>query len=160
MCQLASSDVSLPFVSTIGFDADRIHAAAIYCSDGRFGEAFDDFIYRGLKLPKYDRVALPGGPATLAGYAQARVAEQGVLDELKFLVDAHKLERVVLIQHGGCAFYGNRLGVRIESAEQLQRADLVRAAYTIRHAIGTVGIDGYFARPDPGGITFDRVELT
>ena len=147
------------FTSSVGFDQKRIHAAAIYCSDGRFGEAFDDFLTRGLSLPKYDRVALPGGPAALAGYSQARLAEEGVVDELKFLVDAHELDRVILIQHGGCAFYKGRLGVREQSLEQLQKADLARAAYTVRHAIGVTAIEGYFARPDPKGIQFEKIEL-
>ena len=147
------------FTSSVGFDQKRIHAAAIYCSDGRFGEAFDEFLMKGLGLPKVDRVALPGGPAALAGYSQARLAESGVVDEVKFLVEAHELDRVILIQHGGCAFYKARLEVRDESLEQLQKADLARAAYTVRHAINVTNIEGYFARPDPDGIMFEKVEL-
>ena len=34
-----------------------------YCSDGRWGEAFDEFCHAGLGLPRYDRFAVPGGPA-------------------------------------------------------------------------------------------------
>ena len=150
----------LAFTSSVGFDQKRIHAAAIYCSDGRFGEAFDEFLMKGLGLPKVDRVALPGGPAALAGYSQARLAESGVIDELKFLVEAHELDRVILIQHGGCAFYKGRLNVREESLEQLQKADLARAAYAVRHAIDVSNIEGYFARPDPEGIQFEKIELT
>ena len=29
--------------SSFPFDENRIGAAAVYCSDGRFGEQFDDF---------------------------------------------------------------------------------------------------------------------
>jgi hypothetical protein len=35
--------------------------------------------------------------------------EQGVVDELHFLVEAHELRRVVLIAHQSCAFYAARL---------------------------------------------------
>ena len=37
-------------------------AAAVYCSDGRFGEHVDDFLHNALKLPRYDRLAVPGVP--------------------------------------------------------------------------------------------------
>ena len=36
-------------------------AAAVYCSDGRYGEHMDDFLHNCLGLPRYDRVAIPGG---------------------------------------------------------------------------------------------------
>lgn len=147
------------YVSTVPYTSARIHAAAIYCSDGRVGEHFDDFVQNGLGLPRYDRIALPGGPACLAGYPQARLEEEGVIDELRFLVEAHKLSRIVLIQHQGCAFYSARLTVREQSAEQLQKADLTRAAYVVRHATALERIDGYFARTTPEGVVFEKIEL-
>ena len=97
------------YESRLPYDSARIRAAAIYCSDGRIGEHFDDFLQNGLDLPRYDRLCLPGGAACLAGHPQAHLEEQGVLDELKFLVEVHKLRRVVLIAHQGCAFYAARL---------------------------------------------------
>src|SRR5207244_457736 len=45
----------------------RIGAMALYCSDGRWGEAFDEFCHRHLQIPRYDRLAVPGGPAWIAG---------------------------------------------------------------------------------------------
>ena len=45
------------------FDENRIRAAALYCSDGRFGEQIDDFLHNGLKLPRCDRLVVPGGAA-------------------------------------------------------------------------------------------------
>src|SRR6187549_2595856 len=101
----------MTYTSPLRYDSSRIHAAAMYCSDGRIGEHFDDFLQNGLNLPRYDRVALPGGPACLAGHPQAHLEEQGVVDELQFLVEEHKLRRIVLIAHDGCAFYGGRLGL-------------------------------------------------
>lgn len=148
------------YISRLPYSPDRIHAAAIYCSDGRVGEHFDDFVQSGLKLPRYDRVALPGGPACLAGYAQARLEEEGVIDELNFLVEAHGLERIVLIQHEACAFYTGRLKVRAQSIEQLQKADLVRAAYAIRQWTRLKEIEGYYLRLKPEGVAFEQVELT
>ncbi len=152
--------MSMPsFRSLHRYDPERMHVAAVYCSDGRVGEHFDDFLQNGLGLPRYDRVALPGGPASLAGYAEARVAQEGAVDELRFLIEAHGLTRVVLIQHDGCAFYKARLKVVERQIEHLQRADLVRAAYFIRHATGLERIDGYFARRADDAGVFERVEL-
>jgi len=147
------------YESKLPYHTKRMHAAAIYCSDGRVCEQYDDFLQNGLKLPRYDRVALPGGPACLAGYSQARLEEAGVIDELKFLVDAHGLKRVVLIQHEDCAFYSARLEVPRDSLEQLQKSDLVRATYAIRHAMNMETVDGYFARRTDTGVLFEPVEI-
>ena len=152
-------DSQIPYTSRLPYVADRIHAAALYCSDGRIGEHFDDFVHNGLQLPRYDRVALPGGPACLAGYAEARLEEAGVLDEIKFLIEAHGLTRVVLIQHENCAFYTSRLQVRPQSIEQLQKADLCRAAYSLRHWTQIENIEGYYLRRTTDGVVFETVEL-
>src|SRR3954462_14452622 len=94
------------YESKTPYDTQRIHAAALYCSDGRVGDHCDDFLQNGLKLPRYDRLSLPGGPACVAGHPEAHLEEKGVVDELHFLVEVHQLKRVVLIAHQGCAFYG------------------------------------------------------
>lgn len=147
------------FRSLLRYDPQRMHVAAVYCSDGRVGEHFDDFLQNGLRLPRYDRVALPGGPACLAGYDEAKVEQVGIVDELKFLVEAHGLTRVVLIQHEACAFYTARLKVSERQLEHLQRADLVRAAYFIRHVIALDRIDAYFARRADEAIVFEPVAI-
>jgi hypothetical protein len=149
----------MSYRSPVPYEAARIRAAAVYCSDGRVGEHFDDFLQNGLKLPRYDRVALPGGPGCLAGHTEARLEEEGVIDELKFLVDAHGLTRVVLIQHEACAFYAHRLKVDAERMATLQRADLVRAAFQIRRVSSEVEIQAYFARKVAGGIEFEGVGI-
>src|SRR5690606_12818175 len=114
------------YESRVPYIPQRIHAAAVYCSDGRVGEQFDDFLTNGLHLPRYDRVALPGGAACLAGHTEAHLEEQGVVDELQFLVEAHGLDRVVLIAHAGCAFYSSRLHLPGTYLEAQQRIDLVK----------------------------------
>lgn len=147
------------YQSKLPYHTKRMHAAAVYCSDGRVTEQYDDFLQNGLSLPRYDRVALPGGPASLAGYSQARIQEAGVLDELKFLVEAHGLQRIILIQHEDCAFYKVRLETPDQSLEQLQKADLIRAAYMIRHTVDVENIEGYFAKRTTDGVTFENVPI-
>jgi hypothetical protein len=151
--------MSESFHSRINYDPHRMHVAAIYCSDGRVGEHFDDFLQNGLGLPRYDRIALPGGPASLAGYAEAKLAQEGLVDELRFLIEAHELTRVVLIQHHACAFYQARLRVSDQQIEHLQRADLVRAAYFIRHVTKLQRVDAFFARPHEKFIAFEPVAI-
>lgn len=150
---------STPYESRVPYERARIHAGAIYCSDGRIGEHFDDFLQNGLALPRYDRVALPGGPACLAGHAQAHVEQQGVVDELKFLVEVHGLKRLVLIAHEGCAFYSSRLELSDRRLELVQRADLVRAAAFLHRVTSIDRIDAYFARLADGRVRFEPVEV-
>ncbi len=149
----------MSYVSTVKYVPERIHAAAIYCSDGRVGDQFDDFLHNGLSLPRYDRVALPGGPACLAGHTEAYVQEKGVVDELKFLVDAHELERVVLIQHQGCAFYAQRLGLPEPFLADQQRIDLLKAARFVREVTGLSNVEAYFAGIDENSIAFEQLGL-
>ncbi len=147
------------YESRLPYDATRIHAAAIYCSDGRLGAHFDDFLQQGLSLPRYDRVTLPGGPACIAGHPQAHLEEQGVVDELQFLVQVHGLKRVVLIAHQGCAFYASRLELKEPRLELVQKADLVRAAALVHRVTGLGAIEAYFARLASGRVLFERVEV-
>lgn len=148
-----------PYESRVPYDSQRIHAAAIYCSDGRVGEHFDDFLQNGLSLPRYDRIALPGGAACLAGHPQAHLEEQGVVDELQFLVKVHAIKRVVLIAHARCAFYTERLELADPRLELVQRADLVRAAAFVHRVTGVQNIEGYFARLVDGRVMFEGVQV-
>ena len=147
------------YQSPIQYESARIHAAAVYCSDGRVGEHFDDFLQNGLNLPRYDRVAIPGGPACLAGHTEANLEEQGVVDELKFLVDVHKLKRIVLIQHQGCAFYSGRLSLPAPLLESQQKIDLVKAAIFIQKITGLSRIESYYLRRDDKRVSFEKVKI-
>ena len=85
------------YESSVRFDANRIRAAAVYCSDGRFGEQFDDLLRNALQLPRYDRLAVPGGAACLASHFATYREEEGVFEQLRFLVNVHGLECVVAV---------------------------------------------------------------
>jgi hypothetical protein len=147
------------FDSKTPYEPQRIHAAAIYCSDGRLGEHFDDFLQNGLKLPRYDRLALPGGPATLAEHPETKLAHDAVADELHFLIEVHGLDRIVLIQHQNCAFYTGRLKLSGFAVEQQQRADLKSAADFVRQVTGVARVEAFFARQMDGHIRFEAIEL-
>ena len=118
----------------------------MYCSDGRVGEQMDGFLHEGLSLPRYDRLACPGGPAALAGRLMAFWECRGVEDQLRFLVRSHKLQQVVLIAHQGCVYYSGRLAIPARSLEAEQRKDLVQAAATVQRIGEDLRVLAYFAR--------------
>ena len=143
------------FTSTAAFDENRVGAAAVYCADGRFGEQMDEFLHAGLALPRYDRVAVPGGAASLADHSHAYYEKAALERQLGFLIDAHALRRVVLIAHDGCAFYRD-VWLGLETLEQRQAADLRAAAARIRMAHAGVEVEAYFARKVGGRVAFER----
>jgi hypothetical protein len=143
------------FESTHTWTPERIRALAIYCSDGRWGEAFDEFCHESLGIPRYDRFAVPGGPVWLtlrdvtlmAPYDAARA-------ELDFLVRAHELERIVLITHYGCAVYAHLLDRDPEGCLPAQEEDLRTAANTIRAWFAGIEVDAYVAMREGARLYF------
>lgn len=148
------------FTSSESWNPERIHALAIYCSDGRWGEAFDEFCQHGLELPRYDRFAVPGGPAwltirdvnLLAPYSAAR-------DQLSLLVEVHELERIVLVTHYGCAFYMKSLGKEPDACLCTQEEDLHTAANTLRAWFPRIQVDAYVAMREEGRLSFHPVPV-
>ena len=143
------------FVSSLAFDGARIHAASIYCSDGRVGEQIDEFLHEGLRLPRYDRLAMPGGPACYSGGLwEGHSAER----QLDFLCRVHRLGRLVLIAHQGCAFYLDWLKVPPDELERRQMEDVIKAAARIRVAQPKLAIESYFLRRNEEQMWFDPIE--
>ena len=148
------------FESSIPFESNRIHAAAVYCSDGRLGEQFDDFLSNALALPRYDRLAVPGGAACLASHFTIYREEEGVMAQLRFLVDVHGLERVVLIAHEDCAFYSQRLKVSPLQLESQQQTDIGKAIRRVRSIDRHLDVQAWFARKRlRGTIAFEQLDV-
>jgi len=142
------------YASRLPFDERRVGAAAVYCSDGRFGEQMDEFLHEQLRLPRYDRLAVPGGAACLAGHALFHYERAALERQLRFLVDAHGLRRVVLIAHQDCAFYRDLwLGGRTLADQQA--IDLENAADQIRSWCPGIAVEAYYARKVDGQIALD-----
>ena len=145
------------FVSQLPYERERIHAAAVYCSDGRFGDHVDDFLHRGLGLPRYDRVACPGGPACLAGRLATFWEAHSVEEQLRFLAQVHDVERIVLIAHAECAYYARRLQVPLDRIESEQKEDLFKAQMAVTRVVPRIAVPLYFARHADGQIVFEPV---
>lgn len=149
----ASSPAS--FTSALPYESARIFAAAVYCSDGRIGDHVDDFLHNGLGLPRYDRVACPGGPVALSGRFQAFWDARGVEEQLRFLAQVHDVKTVVLIAHAGCAYYLKRMSIAPERLEAEQREDLLKATATINRLMPGADVKRYLARIDGTKMRFD-----
>ncbi len=141
------------------YDAARIGAAAVYCSGGRLGAQFDDFLHNALLLPRYDRLAVPGGAACLAGYFETWKEEEAAVNQLSFLVEVHGLRRVVLIAHEACAFYTERLRVSPLALLERQHEDLAKAVIRVRELRRDLEVDAYFVRVDTDAVIFEHLEL-
>lgn len=146
------------FISDVPYDVERVHAAAVYCSDGRIGDQIDDFLHHGLGFQNYDRVTCPGGPVALtpdrfAAFWDAR----GIEEQIRFLTRVHDVRTIVLIAHAGCAYYSIRLGIPNDQIEAEQKADLRKASLTIRRLAPDVMIKRFLASPAGTGIGFEVV---
>lgn len=143
------------FTSALPYEAARVYAAAVYCSDGRIGDHVDDFLHRGLGLPRYDRVACPGGPVALSGRFQAFWDARGVEEQLRFLAQVHDVKTVVLIAHDPCAYYLKRLAVPPDRVDGEQREDLQKALVTVQRLMPGASVLRYLARLSGAEIRFD-----
>jgi hypothetical protein len=142
------------FTSTVPYEHERIYAAAIYCSDGRLGDHVDEFLHVGLGLPRYDRVACPGGPVGLAGRLAAYCDTKGMEEQLRFLTQVHEIRKVVLIAHSGCAYYSQRLLLPAEHLEAEQKQDLRNAALAVRTMMSSVEVACYWASVEGPKVVF------
>lgn len=145
------------YESPLPFRADRIRAAALYCSDGRFGDQVDDLLHHALALPCYDRLAVPGGAACLVHHFASFFEQQAVVRQLEFLVTVHGLCRVVLIAHQGCAYYLEQLHVSPGDLERRQRADLAEGAERVRSLSRELTVDAFYARTQDERVWFERL---
>jgi hypothetical protein len=143
-------DESTAYESSVRFDKSRIRATAVYCSDGRFVDHCDDFLHNALELPRYDRLAVPGGAACLAGHFLAFREEEALVEQLRFLIRAHNLERIVLIAHQDCAFYTEWLHVSPQQLETQQREDMQTAVRRVRLFARSLLVDAFFCAETGG----------
>jgi hypothetical protein len=137
---------------------ERVGALALYCSDGRWGEAFDEFCHQFLHIPRYDRWAVPGGPACLAPRAVNEALRGAAREQLDFLVQAHDLKRIVLITHYGCAWYSHGHGRSAKECLTFQREDVRAAAAELRRWYAGVRVEAYLAMVNMGWFSFHPLD--
>jgi hypothetical protein len=138
---------------------DRIGAMALYCSDGRWGEAFDEFCHRHLQIPRYDRLAVPGGPAWIAASPEDPGQFRATRLQMDFLVEAHSLERLVLITHYGCAWYGHGLQKSPDECLPAQAADVQTAAMVLKGWYPELRVEAYVAMRNQRWLSFHQLDI-
>lgn len=79
---------------------ERPHVLVAACSDGRLQGAVDEFLENHLGVTDYDRLYLPGGPGALSTSGVEYIRSDNHIKELKFLVEVHQIEEVILLFHG------------------------------------------------------------
>jgi hypothetical protein len=139
------------------WNPERIGALALYCSDGRWGEAFDEFCHQRLLIPRYDRWAVPGGPAWLVARESTGHLYQATRAQLEFLVRVHELERIVLITHYGCAFYRELLQQPPEACLSVQMDDLRRVRKTLQNWFPKMQVEAYLAMQRDRCLSFHQM---
>jgi hypothetical protein len=143
----------------IAFEEARPGVVAVYCSDGRFAEQFDEFLATSLHLPRCDRLVAPGGPAMLAGRLASFWESSGVENQVRFLVEVHRPRRVVLIAHESCAYYLERLHIAPELVDSAQHDDVQKAAAVLRRIVPDLEIEAYVARRRGPTVYFETMTL-
>ena len=146
------------YESKIPFDTARVGAAALYCSDGRYGEQMDEYLHQGCGWPRYDRLAIPGGPAVLSGEISVLLEESFLRKYLEFLVRVHGIKHLALIGHEGCAFYSEWLRVPPDRMEGRQLADLQQARHRAAQMLPGLEVHTVFARKQRDRVFFFAVE--
>jgi len=127
-----------------------IRTLAVHCSDGRFASACEQFITEDLGIQPCDRVVVPGGPTALLDPN----AGQALMEQTLFLIEAHAIERVLLIAHEDCGYYKGVLGVEAEDQSTCQPADLIATAEMLTEACPQLRIETYRATLDGDAVRF------
>lgn len=140
------------------FSVEHPDALAVYCSDGRFTEAVEELL-ASLGDKRIDTLTIPGGAALLHLWSAGHTEAETVRRAASFLIEAHRIERVVLVAHAGCGYYRHRYPTLDELATaERQTLDLQRAAEWLVGRHRGIHVAAYFARPQDGRTTFHPIE--
>lgn len=157
----------LRYTSQTPFVEHESTVLVVCCSSNAFLPYTQEFIEKGLGLGpgQYDLLAVPGGPQflLLTEYLPkfAWVGHRWV----KFLVERHRLKRVIAIAHEDCAWYSEerfvpqflqRFGVG-QSLKERQREDLREIAQALRNLGLPISVEAYYAEKSTDGrVQFQR----
>jgi hypothetical protein len=142
----------------------------VTCSSNAFAPVIREFLDAHLGLPEgtYDHLAVPGGPQFLLLTEYLPKFAWAGHRWVKFLVEKHRLKRVVLVTHEDCAWHDDdrmlpallhRLTGEPPGAggPDRQLADLRRMAAALHDLLPAVALEAYVAAKEPDGrIGFTR----
>src|SRR5450432_2128503 len=144
------------------FDAPRekyhCDAAIVWCFDNRFDLGFRKFLKR-VCVANSDPIKIAGGAKCLAS-PDHESEREFVLEQIRKSMHLHGTRRVILMVHSDCGAYGGLaegFGGDARAEAEHHRAELHRAAETLRKAIPEVEVDAYFM--DFEGVWAAQLEL-
>ena len=144
------------------FDAPReryqCDAAIVWCFDNRFDLGFRKFLKR-VGVANSDPIKIAGGAKCLAS-PDHESEREFVLEQIRKSMQLHGTRRVILMVHSDCGAYGGLaegFGGDARAEAEHHRAELHRAAETLRKAIPEVEVDAYFM--DFEGVWAAQLEL-
>jgi len=132
-------------------------ALVVHCCSSAYQDYFEEFLHTSLGFPSYALLALPGGAQTLTLTDYLPKLPWAGWRWLKFLVDADRPARLVLIGHYDCRWYQSlRFWERSNQREQ-QIRDLRRAGAAAAERFPDVRVSLYYARAEAGNVIFESV---
>jgi len=147
------------FVAQTPFAVEHPQALAVYCSDGRFTEGVEELL-ASVGDGRIDTLTIPGGAALLHLWSAGHTEAQTVRQAASFLIEAHRITRVVLVAHEGCGYYRRRYpSLGQMTLMERQTEDLRRAADWLKGRHRSLEVSAYFARPHEQFLTFVPVPL-
>ena len=139
---MPSSQLSTTLRST---DAEVL---AVHCSDYRFQAGFHEFLNVKLNLTEnYDLLVVPGGPQCLTLVEYLPKFSWAGWKWFRFLVEAHDLKRLILIQHQDCRWYC-QLPLHLHSSpepRQRQEEDLRHVRSALLKERSDLRVELYYA---------------
>ncbi len=137
--------------------AGKPKTLVVYCSDGRFARACDEFVEQTLKIAEYDVLAVPGGPQFLCALEYLPKLRWAGNRWLDYLIKGHGLERLVLISHEDCGWYRRLHGSHADQTAR-QHDDLRRARADLLATLPHLHVEAYFVSVQDGQVSFTKVE--
>jgi len=145
------------FTASTPYGSSHPSALALYCSDGRFTESVEELL-RHLGHARLDTLTMPGGPGLFNLWIAGTGDSASITSGARFLIESHRIQRVIVIAHEGCGYYRKHLGHHDAAAIRKQQEDDLRtAARTLSTARSGVRVDAYYARVADDRVSFDVV---
>ncbi len=147
------------------FTEQQSSVLVITCTSNVFVPYVREFLEKHLGLPEgtYDWLAVPGGPQflLLTEYLPkfAWVGQKW----LKFLIERHRLKRVIVISHEDCAWYNEerllpaflqKYGGLDKSLKERQKDDLREVTGILRNLLAPIAIEAYYAAKGSDGFIY------
>jgi hypothetical protein len=133
----------------------------IHCGDYRFQAAFHGFLNSSLNLAAYDLMVIPGGPLSLTLGDYLPKYRWAACKWMRFFVEQHKLNRLILIQHQDCGFYKSMPAYLYASRDlrECQEQDLRRVRDAVSVELPKLAVETYYAGWDASNnILFEPIQ--